>query len=83
MHTPSMVLHVRGLRGDHEEYWRVLQACLEAAHRSMAICRKWAMGTFIMLAYCMRDGSCKGHLYPPACEHDDDTVAEELFGMLS
>ena len=55
----------------------------KAAHRSMAICRKWAMGTCIMLAYCMRDDSGKEHMYPSACEHDDDTVAEEIFGMLS
>ena len=55
----------------------------KAAHRSMAICRKWAMGTCLMLAYCMIDASGKEHEYPSACEPDDDTMAEELFGMLS
>ena len=53
----------------------------KATHRSMEICRKWAMGTCLMLAYCMIDASGKEHAYPHAS--DDDTVAEELLGMLS
>ena len=55
----------------------------KAAHKTMAICRKWAMGTCLMLAYCMIDASGKEHVYPTACAAHDDTEAEELFGRLS
>ena len=55
----------------------------KGAHQFMAICRKWAMGTCLMFAYCMIDDSGKEHVYPFAGETDDDTVAEELPGMLS
>ena len=31
MHTPGMVLHVRGLRGHHEKGWRVMPPCLQGS----------------------------------------------------
>ena len=53
----------------------------KATHRSVAICRKWAMGTCLMLGFAMQEGASKGRAYPAGHEHADDTVAEELFGM--
>ena len=72
-----------GFVGTMQKIGESCRHAYKAAHRSMAICRKWAMGTCIMLAYCMSDDSGKEHMYPSACEHDDDTVAEEIFGMIS
>ena len=83
MHAPSMVLHERGLRGDHEQICESCRHAYKAAHMSMVLCRKCAMGTCLMVAYCMSDDSGTGHVYLSACDHDDGTEAEEFFGMLS
>ena len=55
----------------------------KAAHRSVAICRKWAMGTCIMLGVVSQDDASQDLAYPVGPEHADDadTMAEELFGM--
>ena len=49
----------------------------------MAICRKWAMGTCIMLGVVSQDDANQDIAYPVGPEHADnaDTMAEELFGM--
>ena len=83
MHTPGMVLHVRGLRGDHEEGWRILQACLQGSPQVSGDLPHGGMGTCLTLGFAMQEGASKGRAYPAGHEHADDTVAEELFGMLS
>ena len=54
----------------------------KAAHRSVAICRKWAMGTCIMLGFVPQDGASKGRAYPAGHEDADEAgaIAEELLG---
>ena len=68
-----------GFVGTMKKFGESCRHAYKAAHRSMAICRKWATGTCIMLGFVSQDDASHDLAYPVGPEHayDADMMAEE------